>query len=64
MRNKKLKFNVIEKYEDITFSLKTLNRFAQLLFFILLFTVFPKTKGWIWFLILSSLGIYILFFEF
>jgi CBS domain containing-hemolysin-like protein len=64
LRNKKLKFNVIEKYEDITFSLKTLNRFAQLLFFILLFTVFPKTKGWIWFLILSSLGIYILFFEF
>ena len=64
LRNKNLKFDIIEKYEDIVFSLKALNRFTQLLFFILFFTAFPKVKGWLWLLLLCSLGIYILFFEF
>ena len=64
LRNKKLKFDIINKYEDIAFSLKALNRFSQLIFFILFFTIFPRIKGWFWLLLLCSLGIYILFFEF
>ncbi len=64
LKNKKIKFNIIEKYEEVVFSLKALSKFSHLLFFILFFIVFPRIRGWFWLLFLCSFAIYISFFEF
>ncbi|MFQ6082781.1 MAG: hemolysin family protein [Candidatus Aminicenantia bacterium] len=62
-RENKYKFDLLEKYEELELSLKTLSHFFQLLFFLLLFFAFPKVKGRFFLLLLTAFLIYTFFFE-